>query len=93
MNVHLTADQKAFIRQGIETGRFQSEEDALKEALALWEEHERNRAEILAGVDLAEASLARGLGRTISEQSVREVAEEVKKRGRVRLEAEQREPR
>ena len=37
MNVHLTDDQKAFIRQAIKTGRFQSEEDAVEEALALCE--------------------------------------------------------
>jgi putative addiction module CopG family antidote len=71
MNVHLTDDQKAFIRQAIETGRFESEEDAVEEALALWEERERSRAEILAEVDMAEASLAQGKGRTISEQSMR----------------------
>src|SRR5262249_19583217 len=74
MNVHLTDDQKAFIRQAIETGRFQSEEDAVEEALALWEERERARAEILADVDLAEASLAQGKGRMITEQSMRELA-------------------
>jgi putative addiction module CopG family antidote len=93
MRVDLTADQKAFIRQGIETGRFQSEEDAVKEALTLWEERERRRAEILASVDLAEASLARRQGRPITEQSMRELAQEVKSRGRRRLEAEQHEPR
>jgi len=60
MEVHLTDDQKAFIRQAIETGRYAREEDAVQEALSLWEERERRRAEILASVDQAEASLARG---------------------------------
>ncbi|PYS47799.1 MAG: hypothetical protein DMG13_26970 [Acidobacteria bacterium] len=93
MNVHLTDDQKAFIRQAIEAGRFQSEEDAVEEALALWEERERNRAEILAAIDVAEASLAHGKGRTITEQSMRELASEVKQRGRARLDTEHRTPR
>ena len=57
MEVQLTPDQKAFVRQAIETGRLQHEEDAVKEALSLWEERERTRAEILAAVDEAEASL------------------------------------
>jgi Arc/MetJ-type ribon-helix-helix transcriptional regulator len=35
MEVHLTPDQKAFIRQAIESGRFTRAEDAVKEALAL----------------------------------------------------------
>jgi len=85
MEVHLTADQKAFIRQAIEAGRLRREEDAIQEALALWEERERTRAEILAAVDVAEASLARGEGRIITEQSMRELAEDVKRRGRARL--------
>ena len=85
----LTPDQKAFIRQAIQSGRLQSEEDAVQEALRLWEERERARAEILAAVDVAEASLAHGEGRTITQQSMRELAEEVKQRGRTRLTAEQ----
>jgi len=89
MKVDFTADQKAFIRQAIQAGRLQSEEDAVQEALRLWEERERTRAEILAAVDVAEASLARGEGRAITQQSMRELAEEVKQRGRVRLAAEQ----
>lgn len=93
MEVQLTPDQKAFVRQAIETGRLQREEDAVKEALALWEERERARAEILAVVDEAEASLARGEGRAITEESIRELAESVKQRGRARLAAERNPPR
>jgi putative addiction module CopG family antidote len=88
MEVHLTPDQKAFVRQAIESGRFQREEDAVKEALSLWEERERTRAEILVAVDEAEASLARGEGRAITQESMRELAEDVKRRGRARLAAE-----
>jgi hypothetical protein len=50
---------------------------------------QRTRAEILAAVDEAEASLARGEGRVITEQSMRDLAAEVKQRGRDRLAAEQ----
>lgn len=93
MKVDFTPDQKAFVRQAIEAGRFHCEEDAVQEALSLWEERERTRAEILAAVDVAEASLARGEGRTITQQSMRKLAEEVKQRGRARLSAEQATPR
>jgi putative addiction module CopG family antidote len=89
MEVQLTPDQKAFVRQAIESGRLAREEDAVKEALSLWEERERRRLEILAAVDEAEASLARGEGRTITQESMRELAENVKQRGRARLVAEQ----
>jgi Arc/MetJ-type ribon-helix-helix transcriptional regulator len=89
MDVQLTQDQKAFVRQAIESGRLRGEEDAVKEALSLWEERERTRAEILAAVDEAEASFKRGEGRIITDDSMRELAESVKQRGRARLVAEQ----
>lgn len=89
MDVRLTPDQKAFVRQAMESGRIRREEDAVQEALALWEERERSRAEILAAVDASEGSLALGEGRIITQQSMRDLAEEVKQRGRDRLAAEQ----
>jgi Arc/MetJ-type ribon-helix-helix transcriptional regulator len=93
MEVYLTPDQKAFVRQAIESGRLLREEDAVKEALSLWEDRERTRAEILVAVDEAEASLARGEGRPITRESMRTLAEEVKRRGRTRLAAKQQTPR
>ena len=93
MEVHLTPDQKAFVRQAIESGRLHREEDAVQEALSLWEERERTRAEILTAVDVAEASIARGEGRTIAQESMRQLPDEVKQRGRSRLAAEQSSPR
>jgi putative addiction module CopG family antidote len=89
MEVRLTPDQEAFVRQAIESGRLHRPEDAVEEALRLWEDRERTRAEILAAVDLAEASLARGEGRVIeTELDVQALADDVKRRGRARLEAE-----
>jgi putative addiction module CopG family antidote len=85
MEVHLTPDQQAFVRQAVESGRLRRAEDAIQEALSLWEERERARAEILTAVDAAEASLARGDGRIITQESMRQLAEEVKQRGRKRL--------
>jgi Arc/MetJ-type ribon-helix-helix transcriptional regulator len=88
MEVHLTPDQEAFIRLGVESGRFERPEAAVAEALSLWEARERARVEILYAVDAAEASLARGERRSITEESMRDLAAEVKRRGRLRLEAE-----
>jgi Arc/MetJ-type ribon-helix-helix transcriptional regulator len=89
MEVHLTPDQKAFVRRAIENGRLNREEDALEEALSLWEQRERTRAEILTAVDVAEASIARGEGRALTQGTMRQLADEVKQRGRNRLAAEQ----
>jgi putative addiction module CopG family antidote len=88
MEVHFTPDQKAFIRQAIESGQLGQEADALREALSLWEERERRRVEILSAIDDAEASLARGEGRGVTQASMSELAEDVKRRGRARLAAE-----
>jgi Arc/MetJ-type ribon-helix-helix transcriptional regulator len=89
MDVELTGDQKAFLRQAIASGRIQREEDAFQEALSLWEKRERARAEILAAVDSAQISLVTGAGRTITKDSMLQLADEVKRRGRARLGAEQ----
>jgi putative addiction module CopG family antidote len=88
MNVELTPDQRAFVQRAIESGRFSREEEAVQEALALWEERERRRLEILAMLDDADASLARGEGREITEESMKALAEEIKQRLRRRIAAE-----
>ena len=74
MGVKLTHDQRAFVQKAIQSGRFSREEDTVAEAL-----------EILAMLDEADKSLARGEGREITERSMKELAEDVKRRGRLRL--------
>ena len=86
MEVQLTQDQDAFVRQAIESGRLRREEDAVKEALSMWEERERRRLEILVAVDKAEASLARGEGRRVTTpEEAQQLADHVKRRGMERL--------
>ncbi|HUE20720.1 MAG TPA: hypothetical protein VMQ86_03510 [Bryobacteraceae bacterium] len=90
MELHLTPEQEAFIREGIEAGRFQGKEDAVQEAMSLWEERERRRLEILAAVEQAEVSLARGEGRRITtHEEVTQLTQDIKRRGMARLSAEQ----
>ena len=89
MEVRLTPDQAAFVRQAIADGRFRQEEDAVAEALLLWEERERKRAEFLATLDDAKAAVGRGEGRPVTRPAVRELAEQVKQRGRARLKTEE----
>jgi putative addiction module CopG family antidote len=88
MNVELTRDQRAFVQKAIESGRFSREEEAVQEALALWEQRERRRLEIIAMIDEADASLARGEGRTFTKESTPALVDEIKQRGRRRLAAE-----
>src|SRR5262249_20275602 len=88
MRVVLTAEQQDFVRRAVESGRFERAEDAIQEAVSLWIEHERRRTEILAVVDAAQASIDRGEGIEITDQSMRELGTDVKRRGRARLAAE-----
>jgi len=93
MEVRISPDQEAFIRRAIEAGRFGRAEDAVEEALLLWEERERKRAQFLLTLDGAKASIARGEGHLITQQSMHDLATEVKQRGRARLAADQSTPR
>jgi putative addiction module CopG family antidote len=88
MRVDLSPDQEAFIRQAIKDGRVSSTEDAVQEALQLWEKRERQRSEILTAVDKAEVSLSRGQAMVMTKESTRNLAEDVMRRGRVRLESD-----
>ena len=93
MEVRLTPDQETFVRQGIESGRYHTEDDAIAEALALWEERERKRAEFRATLVEANDSIKSGEGHVITEASVKQLAEEVKQRGQARMEAKRSLPR
>jgi len=88
MNVELTPDQRAFVEKAIESGRIGGEEEAIQQALALWEERERRRLEIVAMIDEADASLARGEGRTFTTESTQALADEIKERLRQRIASE-----
>lgn len=86
--MQLTPDKQTLVRQAIANGRLHDDGDAVREALALWEDRERARAELLASLDEAEASLDREEGRVITRQSMRELADDVKRDLRARLAAE-----
>jgi putative addiction module CopG family antidote len=90
MQIDLTPEQQDFVRQAVASGRFERPEDAVQAAMALWVERERRRAELLAAVDSAKASIDRGEGNEITRESMRALAEDVKRRGREQLAAEQR---
>jgi len=90
MQIDLTPEQQDFVRQAVASGRFKRPEDAVQAAMTLWIERERRRAEILAAVDIAKASIDRGEGMEITRDSMRALAEDVKRRGRAQLADERR---
>ena len=87
MQIELSEEADEFIRRAVETGRHQRPEDAVREALELWIDRERRREELLAALDQADASVARGAVRVMPAGSGRKPAEEIHQRGMARLAA------
>jgi Arc/MetJ-type ribon-helix-helix transcriptional regulator len=85
MQVQLTPEQSSFVNLGIQEGRFSAPEDAVQQALALWEKRERARVELLASLDLAERSLDAGEGETYTVETLHELTQLVQQRGVARL--------
>lgn len=81
MQVQPTPEQNSFIDLGIQEGRFRDREEAVRQALALWEKRERARVELLASLDLAEQSLDAGEGETYTSENLHELVRGVKERG------------
>ena len=85
MEVQLTPDQEAFVRQAIDSGRLHHAEEAVQQALSLWESRERSRIEILGALDEAESDLGAGSFSDYSETSLPRLAEELKREARASL--------
>jgi putative addiction module CopG family antidote len=81
MQIQLTPEQITFVDLGIREGRFRNSEEAVRQALALWEKRERARVELLASLDLAYQSLDAGEGETYTTESLHELVDSVKMRG------------
>ena len=86
MDVHeLPADLAAFVQQELQSGKYTSEAEIVCAALRLLRERERRldalRDEILPALD----RLDRGEGKTYDEEGLRQMANDVKSRGRQRL--------
>lgn len=82
MDVQLTPDQKAFVRQAIESGRLTHEEDAVRETLSLWEEREHSRMQILVALDEAEADVRTGRFADYTPDTLPQLAEDLKREAR-----------
>jgi putative addiction module CopG family antidote len=85
MQVELTPAQASFIDLGIQEGRFRNSEEAIREALALWEKRERARIELLASLDSAEQALDAGEGEEYTLETLSSLVQSVKERGAAHL--------
>jgi putative addiction module CopG family antidote len=85
MQIQLTPEQSSFVELGIQEGRFRDSEEAVRQALALWEKRERARVELLASLDLAEQSLEAGEGESYTPDTLHELTQSVQQRGLAKL--------
>ena len=83
MQVELTPEQRAFVQQAIETGRLRHPEEAVQEALSFWEERERARAGLLISFDEAEADLHAGDFTDYNNETLQQLADELKREARL----------
>lgn len=88
MQFEPTPDQQAFIHRAIASGRYRNAEDALRDAMAQWEEDERRRIELLAAFDQAEADLGAGRYTDYSDQTLPQLADELKREARLAHDSE-----
>jgi putative addiction module CopG family antidote len=82
MDVRLSLDQEEFIRRAVEKGTYGKAEDVVREALAMLQERERKRAEILEAVDFAEISISRAAGGGLPQPATRAAGGKTKRGGR-----------
>lgn len=85
MEIKPSPEQDSFIHLAIKQGRFLRPEDAVKDALELWEKRERARFELLSEIAAGDASFDGGELVLDSDESIATWVESVKKRGRARL--------
>lgn len=78
MEIQLTPAQEAFLRQAIESGRIHHAEEAVQQALSLWEARERGRIEILSALDEAEGDLRTGNFSDYGDDALPRLREELK---------------
>ena len=86
MNVSLTPDLEQFVQTKVESGRYSSASEVVREALRLLEDHEQARATQLAEFN-------RELGRRLASLDRGERIDPAKVRGRLQRKSEERRKR
>ena len=87
MEVKLTPRQEILIQRAIEQGRFHSAEEAVRDALARWEERERQRIDLTTEIGRAETELKSGSYGDYTDDTLPLLAEELKREARQMREA------
>lgn len=82
MNVSLTPELERLVNEKVESGLYQTASEVVREALRLLKERDQAREQLRGDVQVGFDALARGEGRTYDKASGRQLAEQIKSRGR-----------
>ena len=82
MNVSLTPELERLVNEKVESGLYQTASEVVREALRLLKERDYAREQLRGDVQVGFDALARGDGRTYDKASGRQLAEQIKSRGR-----------
>lgn len=85
MDVHLTPDHEAFIQSNVESGRFQSAEDAVREAIELLARRESHTALTREFVQEGIAGIDNGEFEDFTDDNLHTLFEGIGSRGRERV--------
>ena len=82
MNVSLTPELERVVNEKVESGMYQTASEVVREALRLLKERDEARAHLRADVQAGFDQSARGEGRSYDKTSGRQLADQVKSKGR-----------
>lgn len=82
MEVHLPPQQQAFIEQNVRSGRFASEDEALREAVALLQDRESELERLRTAVDESDADIDAGRYSEYTDETLPHLLDELKAEGR-----------
>jgi putative addiction module CopG family antidote len=85
MEVQLTPSQEVLIERALEQGRYHSAEEVVREAMARWEERERQRIDVTTDIGRAETDLKSGWFSDYTDDTLPLLAEELKREAREML--------
>ena len=89
MTVEIPPDLQQFVHQVIDNGSFKSETEVVGQALRLLQQRQQKIEELRREIQPALDQLDRGEGIELDEEGLSLFFEDIKKRGRERLDAEQ----
>ena len=85
MNVSLTPELEKLVNDKLKTGMYQTASEVIREGLRLLKDRDERQAQLRAQVRVGFDAIERGEYETYDESTTKELAQDIKRRGRKRL--------